>query len=38
LHYHPNFSAQERRKDSNIEPLKFSLKHVCLRRLLGVTV
>jgi hypothetical protein len=36
LHYHLNFSAQERKKDSNVEPLKFSLKHDCLRHLLGV--
>jgi hypothetical protein len=36
LHYHPIFSAQKRRKDNDAEPLKFSLKHSCLRRLLGM--
>jgi acetyl-CoA carboxylase beta subunit len=35
LHYHPNLSAQERRKDSNAEPLKFSLKHAYPTRLLS---
>jgi hypothetical protein len=36
LHYHLNFSAQERRKDSDAKLLKFSLKHAYLRCLLGV--
>jgi hypothetical protein len=35
LHYHPNFSVLKRRKDNDAKPLKFSLKHACLRRLLG---